>query len=226
MYSLLSPAPQKNTLVLLSGGLDSATVLALARKNTTEKLYTLSFDYGQKLIRELDNVKKLAEFYDATSLIRSASALEGLRGLRSTDAVTGKPPAPSLLPDSWKPGRNMVFLAIALSYAYDLGCSIVAGGMHQEDYPGYPDCRGEFLQRMSEAGAYALATPTDLWIPFLYHNKAQIVKVGLDLEVPYELTWSCYKGGDKPCRECDACVRREQAFQANGLVDPLLTEVS
>lgn len=222
MYSTTYPAPQKNTLVVLSGGLDSATVLALARQNTMENLYALTFDYGQKHIRELQGVKALTEFYDATLLVRSISALEQLPGLRVGDTPTGQPKFKGLLPDSWKPGRNMVFLSVAFAYAYTLGCGIIAAGVHQEDYPGYPDCRMEFLLYMEMAAIQALASPVALWVPFLEATKAKIVSVGKLLGVPYEHTWSCYRGGEKPCGECDACQRRSQAFQANGLVDPLL----
>ena len=117
MFTHISPAPQDNTLVVLSGGLDSATVLALARLNTRKDLCTLSFDYGQKHTRELDNIKALADHYNVSlPLIRSITALAELPGLQKIDNPTGLSPAPGLLlPDTWKPGRNMVFLAIALS---------------------------------------------------------------------------------------------------------------
>lgn len=228
MYTHISPAPQQKTLVVLSGGLDSATVLALARLNTTEKfgLHTLSFDYGQKHIRELNNVKALSEKYEASLRIRSISVLHDLPGLQPHLHVTGLSPVPGmLLPDSWKPGRNMVFLSIAFAYAYTLGCSVVAMGAHQEDYPGYPDCRDLFLESMERTAQLAIASPIALWVPLLFFNKASIVKLGLQLKVPYELTWSCYRGGEKPCGECDACLRRNQAFQENGMVDPLLTKL-
>jgi len=176
MYTHISPAPQDKTLVVLSGGLDSATVLALAKLNTKDTLYTLSFDYGQKHVRELDNITALSNRYDAIRYVRSITALEELPGLRKGDKPTGLSPVPGmLLPDSWKPGRNMVFLSIAFSYAYTLGCSVVAMGAHQEDYPGYPDCRELFLESMEHSAQLALASPIALWVPLLYFTKAGIV---------------------------------------------------
>jgi len=227
MFTHISPAPQDNTLVVLSGGLDSATVLALAKLNTRKDLCTISFDYGQKHVRELEGIEKLCDYYEVNKqFTRSITALAELPGLQKKDNPTGLSPVPGiLLPDTWKPGRNMVFLAIAFSYAYTLGCSVVAMGVHQEDYPGYPDCRDTFLEAMEIASIRALASPIALWTPLLYFDKAAIVKLGLQLKVPYELTWSCYKGGTTPCGECDACIRRNQAFQANDMVDPLLTKL-
>jgi len=226
MFTHIGPAPQDHILVVLSGGLDSATVLALARENTRGELFTLSFDYGQKHVRELENIAALTKHYRATSIVRSIDALETLPGLRKDDKPLGVSRVPGMvLPDSWKPGRNMVFLSIAFSYAYTLGCTVVAMGAHQEDYPGYPDCRLEFLEQMELAAIRGLASPMALWVPLLHFDKGGIVRLGKELKVPYELTWSCYQGGKTPCGKCDACLRRSQAFQANGTDDPLLTKL-
>jgi 7-cyano-7-deazaguanine synthase len=176
----------------------------------------------------LEGIEKLCDYYEVNrQFTRSITALAELPGLQKKDNPTGLSPVPGmLLPDTWKPGRNMVFLAIAFSYAYTLGCSVVAMGAHQEDYPGYPDCRDTFLESMEHTAQLALASPIALWVPLLYFDKPGIVSLGTRLKVPYELTWSCYSPvGDKACGKCDACIRRWKAFQSNKQLDPIPYDV-
>ena len=216
----IAPAPQKHMLVVLSGGLDSATALGLAVLNA-EKITTLTFNYGQRHIREIDSAKALIAHYGITEhYFFDTPDMAMLH--RPFDYQGGPEP---LLPKTWKPGRNMIFLAYAYSLAYSIGANTVVTGIHSEDYPGYPDCRSEFLQPMAEAARAALASPLISWTPFLHATKAEIVKLGLELKVPYEKTWTCYAGSETPCHVCDACIRRERAFVANGTVDPLLKEL-
>ena len=219
MYSKTAPAPQKKMLVVLSGGLDSATALSLAVLNA-EKVAVLNFNYNQRHSREVQSALELCTHYDIAERYF----------FESPDLAFIHPPfkygggAEPLLPQTWKPGRNMVFLAYATSLAYTVGASIVVTGIHQEDYPGYPDCREWFLVNMETTAQAALSSPVQLWTPFLHKTKTEIVKLGLELGTPYSLTWTCYAGGEKPCHECDACIRRERAFVANGTIDPLLKE--
>jgi 7-cyano-7-deazaguanine synthase len=225
MYSINAPAPQQNGLVLLSGGLDSAVCLGLARENCGY-VHTVSFDYGQKHIRELESSKKLADHYATTHRIAGAGALALIPGLKNSDAVglglnDELREAYNLLPKTWKPGRNLAFLSIAAAFAYTSNCSLIIIGAHQEDYPGYPDCRDGFLRATEFAIQEALQVPIAIWAPILYKTKAQIVRMGLDLKVPFEYTWSCYAGREKACGDCDACVRRRAAFIANDTVDPI-----
>jgi len=215
-----APAPQKKMLVVLSGGLDSATALGLTVLNA-EKVSTLTFRYGQRHIREVDAADDLIGHYNIQEhYFFDTPDLAVLH--RPFDYQGGPEP---LLPKTWKPGRNMIFLAYAYSLAYSIGATVVVTGIHEADYPGYPDCHLDFLQLMHEAAKVALATPLMRWTPFIRATKTEIVKLGLELKVPYEKTWSCYVGGETPCRKCDACVRRERAFVANGTVDPLLKEL-
>jgi 7-cyano-7-deazaguanine synthase len=130
-----------------------------------------------------------------------------------------------LIPQTWKPARNIVMLSIAAAEAWTQDTSIIVGGWHQEDYPGYPDCREEFLTSMEQSLELGTAHPIRIWAPLLHMSKTQIVKLGLELQVPFDHTWSCYAGKSEPCRLCDACVRREAAFVKNGMIDPLLKDL-
>jgi 7-cyano-7-deazaguanine synthase len=219
MFSNTAPAPHKKSLVVLSGGLDSATCLGLAIKNA-EQVAVVNFTYGQRHVREVQSALALCEHYGiAERYFLDTPAMQFLH--RPYQYQGGPEP---LLPPSWKPGRNMIFLAYATSLAYSIGATIIVGGMHQEDYPGYPDCREWFLRLAESCAIDALGTPLALWIPFLQKSKTEIVKMGLSLNVPYEKTWTCYEGGEEPCHVCDACVRRERAFKDNGTVDPLVKD--
>lgn len=214
------PAPQDRTLVLLSGGMDSATALAIAIDNTCARVYTLSFDYGQNHILELDSVRNITKHYELKPHFHSVS-LAKLKSPGSSGWAPHTSPHYPLIAPTWKPGRNIIMLALAGAYAWQYGCTVIVGGWHQEDYPGYPDCRIEFLIAMESALYHGLAHPVRLWAPLLFMNKTTILKVGLDYKVPFELTWSCYhpeKG--KPCEKCDACLRRARAFKNVGIRDP------
>lgn len=220
MYAEYAPAPTDRVLVVLSGGLDSTTALALARRNTAY-VAALTFDYGQTHIVELNAARAITEHYQVSrhTFITSSGLGRLIRPISYDPGVVG---GHELLPKTWKPGRNMVFLSYAMSYAYTLNASIVVTGIHSDDTPGYPDCRREFLVAMEKAGQEALASPIALWCPLLHYTKRHIVELGTRLGVPYEKTWTCYLGGSEPCHRCDACKRREEAFMSNNLTDPLL----
>ena len=226
MFSNNAPAPQDKTVVLLSGGIDSAVTLALASENTCEKVFALSFDYGQKHVKELRCAHDLAKYYSANHHITSMTCLAHFSALTEDSVVapgtikSGMTDLP-LLPRTWKPGRNILFLAFAGAYAWWVGSNLIALGVHQEDYPGYPDCRQNFLQFMESALNTGLSHPIEIWAPLLFMNKTKIVELGTKLKVPFEQTWSCYAGGEAPCGSCDACQRREQAFAIAGRQDPL-----
>lgn len=221
-----SPAPQEKTLVLMSGGLDSAVALAIAKANTCEQVYTCSFSYGQKHKKELASAAQLSTHYGTkhkvfnlgTCLQQTSGPEHNLAELQKHRHTLG------MLPPSWKPARNIVFMAVAAGYAWWADINLMVLGVHQEDYPGYPDCREMYLRYMESAMTEGTAFPIDVWVPLLNMNKALIVQIGRKLNVPFKLTWSCYEGGEKPCRTCDACQRREAAFELNQMVDPLLKE--
>lgn len=123
------------------------------------------------------------------------------------------------------PFRNGLFLASAASMALSLDCSALIYGAHADDWAGsaYPDCSPAFVQAMNAAIEEGTAHELHIEAPFVHMNKADIVRLGLSLGVPYELTWSCYEGGEQPCGECATCRDRQAAFEANGITDPLLT---
>jgi 7-cyano-7-deazaguanine synthase len=187
----------------------------------------VSFDYGQKHIRELTSASALSKVYGAQHLIHSLSALEAYSGLRKGDPTEMEQEVSwGLMPRTWKPARNIVMLSVAAAALWTYNIHIVVGGWHQEDYPGYPDCRREFLIDMECALESGTGHPIRIWAPLLHKTKKQIVQLGYELGVPFEKTWSCYQGEAKPCHVCDACVRREAAFLSLLREDPLCKEQS
>ena len=209
MFVKPGPSPQDKTLVLLSGGMDSAVALHLAKANTCVKLYTLSFDYGQTHRIELDSAKRLAAHYKTNHRVFrvNLSALKAPMhaGFEGVPDFTVAP--------TWKPNRNAIFLTIAGAFAWKLGCTVIVGGWHATDQPGYPDCTPHFLQSMETTLQFGLAMPIAVWAPLLWTTKVGIWKLGRELGVPLETTWSCYfpTPEGQPCLACDACKRREEA---------------
>ena len=218
-------------VVLLSGGLDSGVTLALAKEDGND-IYALTFDYGQKHAKEVESAKKLAEFYKAKKhlILRiplgevAESALttedESVPEERSVEEMT------LTIPSTYVPGRNIVLLSYALSWAETVGADSIYIGAHTQDYSGYPDCRPEFLKAFQNAAKLGTRTGVegreiDLRYPIIEMTKAQIVAKGSELGVPFELTWSCYKGGEKACGKCDSCQFRLRGFKEAGLEDPL-----
>lgn len=222
-------------MVLFSGGVDSATCLALAvKEHGAENVTALSIGYGQKHSCEIQAAQKLADYYsvewkqlDLSTIFKysDCSLLTGAEAeipketyaeqLAETD---GKPVS------TYVPFRNGLFLASAASMALSLGCEIIYYGPHADDAAGnaYPDCSEEFNSAMNNAVYLGSGKQLRIEAPFVAKTKAEIVKLGLELGVPYELTWSCYEGGEKPCGVCGTCRDRQAAFLANGITDPLL----
>ena len=224
MFTDNAPAPQDSCLVLLSGGLDSAVALALAVRNS-KSVYAITFDYGQKHKREIESAKVLTKAYRPSGVVHYIVydiSLRQFKGLRDSDST--EPTFPQLLPQTWKPGRNIMFLAYAGAFCVEHSIHLIAVGIHAGDQPGYPDCTVNFLGQMEHALHLGLAHPLEIWAPLLHYKKHQIVALGKTLEVPFELTWSCYEGGEEPCGKCDACIRRTDAFKVNNATDPLLKE--
>jgi len=207
-----SPAPEQGTIVLVSGGIDSAVTLALAKQNSG-LVSTMFFNYGQPHIKEMESSRKLCTHYKVLTHIRHVEVEQNIETNTRHEL---------LLPNTWVPGRNLLFLVHAAMVANAVNSHIIAIGAHQEDYPGYPDCSFAALQGAEQALQESFARPISIWAPLLNMNKAQIVKLGFELNVPFEMTWSCYKGGDEPCHKCDACIRRERAFVDNASEDPAL----
>ena len=223
-------------LVLFSGGLDSSTCLALAiEKYGKENVIALSISYGQKHSKEINAARAVAEYY-GTELISLdlAPIFEGsdcalLEG--SDQAIPKGDYANQLLSSDGKPVstyvpfRNGLFLSCAASVALSRGCGVIYYGVHSDDAAGsaYPDCSSDFNNHMSKAISIGSAQQLKVVAPFVDRTKADVVAQGLRLGVPYELTWSCYEGNDKPCGCCGTCIDRAKAFAANGVKDPALS---
>jgi 7-cyano-7-deazaguanine synthase len=218
-------------VVLLSGGLDSSTVAYLAAKRDNQKVYPLSFLYGQKHFYELECARKVAESLGSVQKV----AHIGLRELVQS-SLLGSSDIPSdgvkegAIPSTWVPQRNSIFLALAFAYAEMVGADFVYGGMNAVDYSGYPDCRPEFLLAIEKALNLAskrfveTGKAIQLVTPLVKMSKADIIREGLRLGVPYNLTWSCYKGPNElkqACKTCDSCRIRLSGFESVGCEDPI-----
>lgn len=226
----------EKVLVLCSGGLDSTTLLAQAvQTHGAENVVALSISYGQKHVRELKSAQAVCEYYHVERYELDLGAIFAQSTcsllVQSEEAIPHESYAAqqegSQEPVStYVPFRNGLFLASAASMALSLGCSALIYGAHADDWAGaaYPDCSPAFVQAMNVAIEEGTAHELHIEAPFVSMNKADIVALGLSLQVPYELTWSCYEGGEYPCGQCATCLDREVAFEANGVTDPLLIQ--
>jgi len=218
-------------VVLLSGGIDSATALALARDEGFE-VYALTIDYGQRHRVELEAARRVARSLSANEhkVITAALRAVGGSALTSDVDVPKSETAGEIgeaIPATYVPGRNTVFLALALSWAEAIGATDVFIGVTAVDYSGYPDCRPDYIeavQRLSDLGTKAgvEGTPIKVRAPFVNVPKSQIIRTGLRLGVDYSLTHSCYDPtrDGKACGKCDSCHFRKKAFAEAGVKDP------
>lgn len=222
-------------LVLFSGGLDSSTCLALAvKKHGAENVIALSVYYGQKHDKEMRAAEKVAAHYgvplktlDLAAIFSDSDCtlLKGSQGDIPKESYADQLKETNGAPVStYVPFRNGLFLASAASIALSNGCGVIYYGAHSDDAAGnaYPDCSEKFNSAMNEAIFTGSGEQLHIEAPFVSLNKSDVVRIGTELGVPYELTWSCYEGGDKPCGKCGTCIDRIKAFEANGLTDPLM----
>lgn len=221
-------------LVLFSGGLDSTTALALAiSKYGKENVVALSVSYGQKHIKEIEASNKIARYYDVEHIFLDLTKIFeysncSLLSQNSDIAIPEGEYAKQLQEQNgalstYVPFRNGLFLSSAASIALSKDCDIIYYGAHADDAAGeaYPDCSVEFTKAINEAIYLGSGKKVSVVGPFVNMHKADIVKLGLELNVPYELTWSCYEGHDKACGKCGTCLDRIKAFEANGVKDPI-----
>lgn len=212
----------KRAVVLLSGGLDSAVLLAHLRSEGWETL-ALSCDYGQRHRRELFSARSLASHYG----IRHETAdLRALAHLLTSSLTTSEIAVPhghytaENMKSTVVPNRNMILAAVAAGWAISQKASAVAYAAHSGDHTIYPDCREEFAQALDQALRLCDWSEMRLLRPFTGTTKTDLVRLGSKLGVPFGLTWSCYEGGDKHCGRCGTCVERIEAFQLAGVPDP------
>ena len=217
---------------MLSGGLDSTVCLALAAEQAhpRERLVALTFDYGQRHRIELERASAVAAHYGADHLVVRLDA-SAWGGSALTDASIDVPDADDVdggaIPVTYVPARNLIFLSVAMGVAEARDVDAVTIGVNALDYSGYPDCRPEFISSFASTAALALkrgveGDPIEVRTPLLDLTKADIVRLGVSLGAPLELTWSCYRGDDRPCGSCDACALRAKGFAEAGVADRAL----
>lgn len=215
---------RKGAVVLLSGGLDSTTLLWFMRSEG-DPVEAIAVDYGQRHRRELDSARRVAELARTPLHILDASFLSAL--LPGSSQTDPNVPVPHGRYDDVSmrktvvPNRNMILLAIAIARAAAIGARVVAYAAHSGDHPIYPDCRPEFVRAMGLASTLG-GNQVQVWAPFESWTKNDILHWGSLRGVPYELTWTCYEGGDRPCGKCGACVERAEAFASCNRTDPVL----
>ena len=222
-------------MVLFSGGVDSTTCLGIAvDKYGAENVVALSIAYGQKHTKEIECSQKIAQHYgvehlyldlgkifqysNCSLLSHSDQEIPTESYAKQIEKTDGAPVS------TYVPFRNGLFLSSAASIALSKGCEVIYYGAHSDDAAGnaYPDCSDAFNKAINEAIYIGSGNQLKVEAPFIGLTKAQVVKKGLELKVPYELTWSCYMGEDKPCGVCGTCLDRAKAFEANGVADPAL----
>lgn len=225
----------KKAMVLASGGVDSATCLGLAvEKYGKDQVIALSMYYGQKHDKEIQAARAISEYYgveqkeidlsfifqdsDCTLLKQSNVEIPTQSYEKQLEETNGKPVS------TYVPFRNGLFLATAASFALSRQCEEIYYGAHSDDAAGsaYPDCSADFHEAMNKAIYEGSGKQVRIVAPFVDLTKADVVGEGIRLQVPYELTWSCYEGKNEPCHQCGTCIDREKAFELNGTQDPLL----
>lgn len=220
-----------DAVVLLSGGLDSSTTLGIANQSY-DKLYALTFRYGQTHGKEIKSAKKIATHYS----VEEHKILNiPLADIGSSSLLKEKEDIPDHeeenigdeIPSTYVPGRNIILLAFALSYAESIGAETIFIGATSRDYSGYPDCRPEFydaFEKMAKKGTKqgVERDPIEIKYPLIDMTKKEIVKKADCLDVPFHMTWSCYRGEEKACGRCDSCKLRLKGFEEAGIEDPII----
>ncbi len=217
---------KKKAVILLSGGLDSTTILYYAKSKGFVP-YCLIFSYGQRHKKEINKAKAIAEqakcSYQVVKIAlpwQGSSLLDLNMRLPQRKIIDAKE-----IPSTYVPARNIIFLSFAASYAEAIKAEAIFIGANAIDYSGYPDCRPEFFenyQRVLKSGLKVgvQGKGIKIYTPLIHKTKAQIIKMGIKLNVPYHLTWSCYQGSRKPCGKCESCLLREKGFDSLQMKDP------
>ena len=216
----------QKTIALLSGGIDSATAACIAIE-AGHKVIGLSFNYGQRHLRELRAAEALATHLNLEDHLTIKIDLSSWGGSSLTDTsqkIPTKGIQKNIIPNTYVPGRNTIFVAIGLSLAEARGANRIALGINAMDYSGYPDCRPDYLEAYQELANLSSRVGREgkgikLWAPLLDWEKTKIFKEALRLKIPIEKTWSCYQGDINPCGKCDSCRIRDTALQEIGRPD-------
>ena len=217
---------EHRTIALLSGGIDSATAASIAIE-AGQKVIGLSFDYGQRHLKELRAAEALAKDLNLEDHLIIKIDLSSWGGSSLTDTSQKIPTQgiqKNVIPNTYVPGRNTIFIAIGLSLAEARGANRIALGINAMDYSGYPDCRPDYLQAYQELAKLSSKVGREgngikLWAPLLNWEKTKIFNEALRLKIPIEKTWSCYQGESKPCGRCDSCRIRDKALKEIGRED-------
>ena len=224
----MSNISQKKAVILVSGGLDSATTLAIAKSQGYD-CYALSFDYGQRSLSEINAAKRVTAHFDVVEHKFIQLDLRGIGGSALTDDEINVPTegVAQDIPVTYVPARNTVFLSLALGWAEVLSATDIFIGVNAVDYSGYPDCRPDFIQAFTQLANVATKAGVEgqqfhIHTPLIELTKGQIIETGLKLGMDYSLTVSCYQATDDglACGVCDSCRLRKQGFEQAGIVDP------
>lgn len=217
----------KKAVIILSGGLDSTTCMGIAQ-DKGYALYPLTFFYGQRHAREVEQAKKIAEHYAVKEhRLVNLDFLQQIGGSSLTNAALEIPDeATDDIPNTYVPARNLIFLSLATAYAEVIEASSIYIGISAIDFSGYPDCRPEFIASMRDTVQLATkagATGHSIKIeaPLIHLSKAETIRLGVSLNVPYHLTTSCYTGEEEACGVCDSCRLRLKGFAEAGYPDPI-----
>ena len=215
-------------LVVLSGGQDSTTCLYWALSEFgTGNVETLTFDYGQRHRIELDCARQVARVADVPNTVLPIDTFAALGGNALTDsqvAVREDLDEQTQLPNTFVPGRNLIFLTFAAAYAYQRGIRNIVTGVAQTDYSGYPDCRESTIKALEQAVRLGMAFEVTLHTPLMFRSKKETVEMARDLGALEAMAWShtCYNGQQPPCGTCPACQLRARGFEEAGIPDPLV----
>lgn len=218
----------KRAVIVLSGGLDSTTCMGMAKEKGYE-LFPITFHYGQRHNREVEQAKKVSSYYDVKEhRLVDIAFLNQIGGSALTDSSIDVPTngVDGEIPATYVPARNMIFLSLASAYAEVIGAEAIYIGVSAVDFSGYPDCRPEFIESMTNTVNLATkqgVTGGKMTIeaPLIHLTKKETIEEGLRLRVPYQLTTSCYKGEEQACGICDSCLLRIKGFKEAGAKDPI-----
>lgn len=221
---------KNKAIILFSGGLDSTTTLYYAIKKGY-KCFCLIFDYNQKHRKEILSARKIAEInkceykiikFDLPWTKNFCSLIDKKLNIKQNGKINK-----NKIPNTYVPARNTIFLSFAISWADVIGADNIFIGANAVDFSGYPDCRPQYfkyIQKVAQTGTKnCLKNRLKIITPLINLKKSEIIKLGIKLGVPFEYTWSCYAGKEKPCNKCDSCILRKKAFEEVGIKDPLLS---